>query len=54
MSNALMIIGIIGTVVGILSPIFRVSKQKSRRSVGWVKVILISFLLFIAGVVMGL
>lgn len=53
-SNALMIIGLLGMVTGIIAPVFKVLNKKSRRS-GWAAAaVVVSFVLFIAGVWMGL
>ncbi|ARE85864.1 hypothetical protein CLFO_01800 [Clostridium formicaceticum] len=54
MSNALMIIGLCGIVLGFISPIFRVLNKKPRRSKGWVIFFILSFFIFILGVVLGL
>ncbi|AKL93711.1 hypothetical protein CACET_c01950 [Clostridium aceticum] len=54
MSNALMIIGLCGIVLGFLSPIFRVISKKPRRSKGWMIFFVLSFLIFILGVILGL
>lgn len=54
MSNTLMIIGLIGLVAGVISPVFRVLGKKSKRSKGWMLVTVLSFLVFILGVVLGL
>lgn len=53
MSNALMIIGLIGLAVSLIAPVFRVLKKKSRHSRSWVVVTFLSFLIFILGVVLG-
>ncbi|SDJ87948.1 hypothetical protein [Natronincola ferrireducens] len=54
MSNTLMIIGLLGMVAGVISPVFRVLNKKPRRSAGWVVTIILSFLIFILGVVLGM
>lgn len=54
MANALMIIGLIGMVLGVLAPVFRVLNKKSRRSKGVIIMVVLSMLIFILGVIIGM
>ncbi|MCC5912676.1 MAG: hypothetical protein JJT76_19845 [Clostridiaceae bacterium] len=54
MSNALMIIGLLGLLAGIIAPVFRVLNKKPRRSKGWVIIVGLSFLMFLLGVALGM
>ncbi len=54
MSNLLMIMGLLGMVAGVMAPVFRVLSKKPKRSGKAVILVLISLIIFIAGVVMGL
>ncbi|MBN4050661.1 hypothetical protein JYU21_00265 [Alkaliphilus sp. AH-315-G20] len=53
MSNFLMIIGLVGMLIGILTPVLRVYKRKAKYSKGVVLLVFISLFLFIIGVLMG-
>ncbi|SCZ09162.1 hypothetical protein [Alkaliphilus peptidifermentans] len=54
MANLMMIIGLVGMVLGVLSPIYRVLNNKSRRSKTQAMVVIASFFIFILGVIIGL
>ncbi|WP_192930210.1 hypothetical protein [Alkaliphilus pronyensis] len=54
MDKLLMGIGLVGMVLGILSPIFRVLKKQTRRSKIQVIITVSSFFLFVVGVIIGL
>ncbi|MGV8145830.1 MAG: hypothetical protein ACLKAK_03325 [Alkaliphilus sp.] len=54
MSNTLMIVGLVGMLVGVLLPVFRIYKRKTKYSKGVVLLVLISICLFIIGVLTGL
>ncbi|MCD5413522.1 MAG: hypothetical protein LR001_00745 [Clostridiales bacterium] len=54
MSSFLMGIGLIGMLVGVLTPVFRIYKRKTKYSKGVVILVFVSLLLFIIGVLKGL
>ncbi len=54
MANILMTVGLIGMVIGVIAPVFRVLNKKSKTTKWQVILVLISILIFILGVVIGL